>query len=164
MKPERIAVVGISGSGKSSFARALAARTGLPLLHGDLLDWLPGWGVRPPAELDAMHREWIARPRWIIEGWIEPERVARLDAADLVIDLDLSRWRCTWRVLRRMLRRVRREEMPQGCVDRFEPHVLDWVFFKRERPSIDGALEAATLRNYVRLRTPRETRRLLTSF
>ena len=25
-----------------------------------------------------MHDSWIGEPRWIIEGWIDPERVARL--------------------------------------------------------------------------------------
>jgi adenylate kinase family enzyme len=156
MKPDRIAVIGISGSGKSTFARTLARRTGLPLLHGDQLEWTPGWRVRPQDDLAAMHAEWIARPRWIIEGWVDPERVARLEAADLVVDLDPSRWRCTWRVFRRMLNRARRDEMPVGCVDRFQPHVLDRVFFRRERPSIDGALATATLKSYVRLKSPAE--------
>ncbi len=57
-----------------------------------------------------------------------------------------------------MLRRVRRDEMPDGCVDRFQPHVLDWVFFKRERPSIDGALALSTMKNYLRLANPRAAR------
>jgi adenylate kinase family enzyme len=155
---DRIAVVGISGAGKSTFARELARRTGLPLMHGDQLDWLPGWTERPQAELAPLHAEWIKQPYWIIEGWIDPDRVARLDAADLVVDLDLSRWRCTARVLARMLKRIRREEMPEGCVDRFQTHVLDWVFFKRERPAIDSALCAAHLKSYVRLRSPRQVR------
>ncbi len=153
--PERIAIIGISASGKSTFARALADKTGLPLLHGDQLDWMPNWGVRPDADIHAMHAEWIARPRWIIEGWMDPERVERLNVADLVIDLDFSRWVCTARVLRRMLVRRRRAEMPDGCVDRFQPHVLDWVFFKKERPSIDNALAVAKPKRYVRLTSPR---------
>lgn len=157
MTHDRIAVVGISASGKSTFARTLAARTGLPLLHGDQLDWMADWKERPAASLNALHAEWIARPRWIIEGWIDPERVARLNAADLVIDLDYSRWRCTGRVLMRMLRGVRRAEMPEGCVDRFQGHVVNWVFFKKERPFIDNALAAAAMANYVRLRNPSET-------
>jgi adenylate kinase family enzyme len=159
--PERIAIVGISASGKSTFARALAARTGLPLLHGDQLEWMPNWTLRPPQALAALHAEWLARPRWIVEGWIDPERVARLNAADLVIDLDFSRWRCTARVLGRMLRRVRRAEMPEGCVDRFQPHVLNWVFLKKERPFIDAALSAAAVKAYVRLKSPREASRWL---
>src|SRR5689334_13741303 len=42
----RVLVDGMMGSGKSTFARALAARTGLPLIHLDLHYWKPGW-VRP---------------------------------------------------------------------------------------------------------------------
>lgn len=152
---ERIAIVGISASGKSTFARALAARTGLPLLHGDELEWMPDWVQRPPDALQAMHAQWLARPRWIIEGWIDLERVSRLNAADLVIDLDYSRWLCAWRVLKRMLRRQRRAEMPPGCVDRFQPEYLSTVFFKKERPFVDGALRAAAIKDYRRFTTPR---------
>jgi hypothetical protein len=42
----RVLVDGMMGSGKSTFARALAARTGLPLIHLDVHYWKPGW-VRP---------------------------------------------------------------------------------------------------------------------
>jgi adenylate kinase family enzyme len=162
MNFDRIAVIGISGSGKSTFARALGARTGLPVLHGDQLDWMENWGERPAADLAAMHADWLARPRWIIEGWIDPERAERLSITDIVIDLDFSRWRCTARLLQRMLRRTRRAEMPEGCVDRFQPHVVGWVFWKKERPFIDGALKSATMKNYVRLRTPRQAANWLT--
>jgi adenylate kinase family enzyme len=161
MSPDRIAVVGISASGKSWFARALAARTGLPLRHGDQLDWLADWGVRPDDELNAIHRRWIAEPRWIIEGWIDPSRAARLDAADLVIDLDFSGSRCAMRVLRRMLVAERRPEMPPGCTDRFSWQTLGWVLWKKERPAIDAALRVAPVKNHVRLRTPREAAKWL---
>ena len=156
MSPDRIAVIGISASGKSVFARALATRTGLPLRHGDQLDWMANWGVRPEDELRAIHQSWISEPRWIIEGWIDRSRAARLDAADQVIDLDFSGSRCAWRVLKRMLVAARRPEMPPGCIDRFSWQTLGWVLRKQERPAIDAALGAAKLKNYVRLRTPRE--------
>jgi adenylate kinase family enzyme len=156
MKFDRIAVVGISASGKSTFARALASRTGLPLLHGDQLEWLPDWVVRPKAELDKLHRAWLEKPRWIIEGWIDTDRIDRLNAADVVIDLDYSRWLCAWRLLARMLHGAQREEMPQGCVDAYSLRFLGVVFRKLERPAIEGALAAATMRSYVRLETPRE--------
>ena len=163
MSLDRIAVIGISTSGKSTFARALAARTNLPLWHGDQLDWLANWGVRPDDELSAMHRAWIAEPRWIIEGWIDVGRTARLDRADLVIDLDFSAVRCAARVLRRMLVATRRPEMPPGCIDRFNWQTLDWVLWKKERPAIDAALGAAKLKSYVRLRTPRDAAKWLHS-
>ena len=159
--PERIAVIGISGSGKSTFARALAERSGLPLLHSDRLEWMPGWRERPPEELAAMHCAWLAEPRWIIEGWIETDRAERLRAADLVIDLDLSRWRCAWRVARRMLARRRRDEMPENCVDRWRFRTLAVALLKLERPSIDAALAAARPKHYVRLRRSRSVREFL---
>jgi adenylate kinase family enzyme len=156
MNFNRIAVIGISASGKSRFASALAARTGLPLLHGDQLEWLPNWTLRPERELAALHANWLARPRWIIEGWVDPDRAERLSAADLVIDLDFPSWLCASRVLSRMVRGEQRSEMPDGCVDRFSWRTFSTVLFSKERPFLDGALKSTTMKNYVRLRTPRE--------
>ena len=42
----RVLVIGMAGSGKSTFSRALSAKTGLPVIHLDLYQWKPGW-VRP---------------------------------------------------------------------------------------------------------------------
>jgi adenylate kinase family enzyme len=152
----RIAVIGISGSGKSTFARALGAKLALPVLHGDQIDWMPDWGVRPDADIAAIHKRWIEQPCWIIEGWVEADRAERLSVADLVVDLDYPGWLCGWRVLQRQMRGVRRQEMPDGCVDGFSPQTLRWVFTKAERPSGDAALKAATVKKYVRLTSPRE--------
>jgi len=163
MNLDRIAVIGISASGKSTFSRALAACTGLPLRHGDQLDWLAKWGVRPQDELNVIHNAWIAEPRWIIEGWIDAGRTERLNLADLVIDLDFSAMRCAARVLKRMLVAEHRPEMPPGCVDRFRWQTLDWVLWKKERPAIDAALGAAKLKNYVRLRAPHAATKWLQS-
>ena len=43
----RVLVDGMMGSGKSTFARALSAKTGLPLIHLDSHYWKPGWYGRP---------------------------------------------------------------------------------------------------------------------
>jgi len=163
MRFNRVAVIGISGSGKSTFASALAARTGLPLLHGDQLEWQADWKLRPDPDLHALHTSWIEQPRWIIEGWMEPARAERLSAADIVIDLDLPAPLCAWHVLTRMLRGERRSEMPAGCVDRFSCGMLSTVLLRKERPFIDDALKAATLKTYVRLRTRRDNADWLTS-
>ena len=36
---QKVIVIGCPGSGKSTFARALQAKTGLPLVHLDMLFW-----------------------------------------------------------------------------------------------------------------------------
>src|SRR3989454_12597016 len=47
---KRVLVIGTGGSGKSTVARRLAQRTGLPLIHLDAHYWRPGWQPTPPDE------------------------------------------------------------------------------------------------------------------
>ena len=46
----RVVVTGLAGSGRAPFALALAARTGLPVVHLDLSFWKPGWAA--PSETE----------------------------------------------------------------------------------------------------------------
>ncbi len=39
----RVVVTGMAGAGKSTFSRALSAKTGLPVIVLDAHYWLPGW-------------------------------------------------------------------------------------------------------------------------
>jgi hypothetical protein len=39
----RVRVAGMAGAGKSTFSRALSAKTGLPVIHLDVHFWKPGW-------------------------------------------------------------------------------------------------------------------------
>ena len=43
-------VVGPGGAGKSTFARRLGERTGLPVIHLDEHYWRPGWEPTPDDE------------------------------------------------------------------------------------------------------------------
>ena len=50
---ERIAVIGNAGGGKSTLARALATRRGLPYVEIDALLWRDGWQPAPEDEYEA---------------------------------------------------------------------------------------------------------------
>jgi hypothetical protein len=78
----RVHVDGMMGSGKSAFARALAARTGLPVIHLDLHYWKPGW-VRPSDdEWRERQRTLLAGAAWIIDGNYNETLPLRLERAD----------------------------------------------------------------------------------
>ncbi len=96
---DRVLIYGVTGSGKTTMARQLAERTGLPWHSVDDLTWEPGWIGVPADE----QRRWILDSAY--SSWID----LVLDRVELVVALDYSRWRSlsrlTWRTLRRNLDR-----------------------------------------------------------
>src|SRR2546430_13840192 len=65
---KRVLVIGSGGTGKTTVARRLAQRTGLPLIHLDLLYWRPGWQPTPGEEWHETVRRLVVGERWIMDG------------------------------------------------------------------------------------------------
>ncbi len=84
----RILVIGCPGSGKSYFSRALAERTGLPLVHLDLLFWNPDKTTVDRDIFKARLAEALAGDAWIIDGNYLSTLEWRLSYADTVFFLD----------------------------------------------------------------------------
>ena len=57
MSRRRVVVTGLAGSGKSTLSRALAAKTGLPIVYLDLAFWQPGWTAPTDAGWRDIQRE-----------------------------------------------------------------------------------------------------------
>lgn len=112
----RILVDGMMGSGKTTFARALAIKTGLPLVHLDLHYWKPGWTRPSDDEWREQQRALIARDAWIIDGNYNETLALRLERADTVVFLETPWWLCASRAFVRGLRKPG-GEMPEGCED-----------------------------------------------
>lgn len=144
-KAARIAIVGSPGAGKSTLARALAARTGLPLVHLDQLHWQPGWTEPEEDEWQARVAAAAAGERWIIDGNYGSTFAPRLARADLVLWLDMPTSLCLWRVTARAVRgwgQVR-PDMAAGCPEQLDPAFLLYVarFRADGRPRLMAALE-----------------------
>jgi|1048.fasta_scaffold10251_4 hypothetical protein len=156
----RIAIVGISGSGKTSVARRLRAVTGLPLYHMDQLFWRGAWEAVPEQEYLDAHAYLIEAHDWIIEGFIDPTMASRARAADLVVYLDISPLRCALNVVIRWLkhRRVAREELPAAALERLSLSFLQVVVSGAEAPGIEAALRLAPDARVLRLHTRAATR------
>ena len=83
---ERIAVIGNAGGGKSTLARALARRHGLPYVEIDALLWRDGWQPAPVGEYELEHARLIGERRWIIDGLGRLESTAaRLARASAIV-------------------------------------------------------------------------------
>jgi adenylate kinase family enzyme len=112
----RVVVTGIAGAGKSTFSRALAAKTGLPLIVLDVHFWLPGWTEPTEAEWREKQKRLLAGDDWIADGNYHASLDLRLERADAVVVLDTRWWICAWRALVRGVRaRPVGFELPAGC-------------------------------------------------
>lgn len=113
----RVIVTGAAGAGKSTFARALGARTGLPVIHLDLHAWKPGWVRMNEEELRERHRRLLTGKEWIADGNYHESLDLQLARADTVVVLDTPWWICALRAFLRGLRRPPGLQLPDGCDD-----------------------------------------------
>lgn len=112
----RVLVSGLAGAGKSTFSRALSAKTGLPLIHLDIHFWEPGWVKPTVEEWREKQRGLLSGDEWIADGNYHATLDLRLERADTVVYLDTPWWVCARRALVRGVReRPAGFELPNGC-------------------------------------------------
>jgi hypothetical protein len=112
----RIVVIGMAGSGKSTFSRALSEKTGLPVIHLDVHFWKPGWVEPSESDWRKRQRDLLADDAWIVDGNDNKTLDLRLDRAETVVFLDTPWWICAGRAFGRGLRKPI-GAMPEGCND-----------------------------------------------
>jgi adenylate kinase family enzyme len=110
-RPRRIVVVGTSGSGKTTFARDLARRKGVPHVEIDALHWGPRWTPAPRPALRARLAEAVATDAWVVDGNYGAVRDVVWPRAEAVVWLDYPLPLVLARLVRRTLRRIRDREV-----------------------------------------------------
>jgi adenylate kinase family enzyme len=111
----RVLVIGMAGSGKSTFSRALSAKTGLPVIHLDFHYWKPGW-VEPSEDEWREKQRSLLAGEWIADGNYYETLDLPLLRAETVVLLDTPWWICAARAFARGIRKPV-GEMPEGCPD-----------------------------------------------
>jgi adenylate kinase family enzyme len=107
----KIAVVGTSGSGKTTVARRLAEQHGVPHVELDALHWGPAWTPCPTEEFRGRVQEALAGGAWVADGSYHGKLgESVLEQADFVVWLDLPFRTVAARTWTRTLRRIRRRE------------------------------------------------------
>ncbi|MEP6697056.1 MAG: TIGR03086 family metal-binding protein [Pseudonocardiales bacterium] len=154
---QRIVVAGSGGAGKSTVAREIGTRLGLPVVHLDQLFWRPGWLETPRDEWAQVVRVMTARQHWVMDGNYSGTVDVRLARADAVVLVDLPRLLCLSRVLRRWwrYRGSARPDMTPGCRERLTWAFVRWIWMypHRSRPKLLAAVDQAGV-PLIRLRSP----------
>ncbi|WP_233404806.1 AAA family ATPase [Actinotalea solisilvae] len=130
VQPRRVRVLGTSGTGKTTFAAAVARRLGLPHLELDAVFHRAGWQPASDEEFRAAVSAFVASAPdgWVVDGNYQARIGPLLDDADVVVWLDYPRRVVMGRVVRRtVVRAVTRRELWNG---NREP----WTGMFRRRP------------------------------
>jgi adenylate kinase family enzyme len=143
---QRILVIGSSGTGKSTLARQMAPRLGLPVIHLDQEYWRPGWVATEPAAWRARVESLVAREAWIMEGNYSGTFDIRVPRAHAIVWLDLPRRiffpRAVWRAVKGLGRE--RADLGAGCPEQIDLDFLFrwvWTYPTRSRPRTLALME-----------------------
>lgn len=137
---ERVIVIGNSGAGKSTFARALRDATGLPLFYLDRIWHRADKTTVTREEFDLRLGELLAGDRWIIDGGYARTLERRLAVCDTVFFLDYPLEVCLAGVEAR--RNHPREDMPWIETEE-DPEFTAWIkeFDQKRLPEIEALLD-----------------------
>ncbi len=109
---DRIAVVGCSGSGKTTVATSVAEALGIPHLELDSVFHQPNWVGLPIEEFQDAVTAFTDRDAWVVDGNYTSQGIADIvwPRADTIVWLDLPRSETMRRIVPRTLGRVARGE------------------------------------------------------
>jgi adenylate kinase family enzyme len=170
---ERIVVVGVTGSGKTTLARTLAQRFNMPHVEFDSLYWGPGWSETPREVFRERIAHALSDAHWVADGNYGQARDIVWRRATHLIWLDYDWLVIFERILRRTLQRVfTREELWNGNRENLRDAFFsrDSLFIwaltsrpkqRRDYPTLFRSPEYSHL-NVIRLNSPRATQHWLT--
>lgn len=164
----RICIIGLSNTGKSTLAVKLSALTGIPVYHLDCVAFEAGTNYRrrPDPEVIRDHDKIIQGESWIIDGrygFCMPQRLRR---ATGVIWLDPSVPGSVYRYLRRCFKNDKnRPGRLEGATREFDLGLLRYIMFdysanRKECAALTDGLAIPVLK----IKSMRELRKLYAEY
>ncbi|XWK87293.1 MAG: AAA family ATPase [Phormidium sp.] len=107
MNPQRISVIGTTGTGKTTLAKQISQRLAIPHIELDALYWEPNWVEAPEHIFRQRVLKALSNDSWVVDGNYSPVRNIVWVKADTIVWLNYSLLviltRLLWRSLERSL-------------------------------------------------------------
>lgn len=136
-KLKRIAIIGLPGSGKSTFATELGKMLNVPVHHLDR-HMFEGRKRKDQQEFLSVKEALVNEESWIIEGCSLSTLEMRFARADTIIYFHLPRKLCIWRVCKRLFT-FDKKIADTGCLQGINWPLLKyiWNFDRDKRQNIE---------------------------
>lgn len=137
----KVLVIGCPGAGKSTFARKLSEKTGLPLYYLDMIWHKADRTTISAEEFDTALSDIMINEQWILDGNYQRTIPMRLKEADTVFFFDMPLDVCLSGAVERLGKE--RVDMPwkdEVLDDKFRQWIID--FPKNQLPIINHLLES----------------------
>lgn len=134
-KLKRIAVIGLPGSGKSTFASQLGEILNIPVHHLDRHMFEPDGKKKNKQEFIEIQKAMLSEDAWVVEGCSFSTFEMRFAKADVLIYFHFSRLVCFWRLCKRIFNY--KQEFGGLRAVTWEILKYTWNFDKQKRQKIE---------------------------
>ena len=163
----KIAVIGYSGSGKSTFAAQISKECDIPLLHLDTVYYTEGWGVRDTDERTEIINNFMSEnDSWVIDGNYSKLLMSqRMESRDKIIFFNFPRYISLYRAVKRYLtyKGRTRPSMAEGCEEKLDFEFIKWILFdgrsKEKKASYDRIANQYP-QKFVRVKNDKQVKKL----
>lgn len=103
---KKIIVIGTTGSGKTTLAKALAEKLNYPYIQLDLLFWKPNWESSSDEEFFERIEKEIDKPNWVLDGNYGRTNHITWKDVDTVVWINLPFWLTLYQNVSRSIKRA----------------------------------------------------------
>lgn len=142
--PKKILIIGLPGSGKSTFAHSIAKKIKLPVYHLDKYLYTSGWVEKDWNSILTIQKKIVSQSEWIIDGNNIHSLELRYNTAHLVVYLKYSRLVCIYRVIKRIFCKNHEiDDRAEGCSELFKWWLIKyiWQFKSLTQSHIDSMIK-----------------------
>jgi adenylate kinase family enzyme len=164
----KIAVVGYSGSGKSTFSKKLSSHYQISVLHLDTIYFNTGMTINDKTETERRIFDVMTASSWIIDGTYRYLAQERLEHADHIFLFNMNRWTCFFGFLRRYFkyRKKQRDTMALGNPERLDFSFIKWILWdgrKKDTRVLFNHYQTSYANKLIKFKTRKDVKKYLKS-